>query len=79
MIAWARADPTPGSLSSSSALAGLISTSSPAFSGLAVVLGAAAAGGEGGDLAGGVVCAAAGSTRSTANPIAAKMLFSLIA
>src|ERR1700730_13973001 len=68
----------PGSLSSSSALAEFISTSSPAFSDLPVVLGAVAAGGVG-DLDGEVVCAATGNTRSIVNPTAAKYRPSLIA
>src|SRR5437762_14006059 len=82
MIAFARAGPMPGSLSSSSALAELISTNSRLSSDLAaalpVTLGAVAAG-ELGDLDGKPVCATGGSARSMPNPIAAKQRFSLIA
>src|SRR6266851_9288011 len=83
MIALARAGPTPGSLSSSSAVAEFISTNSPdgwdLAVGLSVALGAAAAGEFGGmaagglgDLDGDVVCAPTGIARSMLNPIAAR-------
>src|SRR5713101_4326928 len=90
MIALARAGPTPGSLSSSSAVAEFISTNSPGCSdlpvGLSVALGAATAGGLGGVAAGGLgdlggdeVCACTGIARSMLNPMAARKCPSFMA